>query len=69
MWLENNNIPYETIDISENAEAYQFLKSEGHRSVPQIYHNNELFVSGGFTGLSKQDPKILKERMGYRDAA
>jgi len=66
-WLENNYIPFESIDVTTDKDALRFIKEiEGHRSVPQIYFNDELFVEGGFDGLKKQNPVILKERMGIR---
>jgi glutaredoxin len=63
IWLEKNDLQYTTVDVMEDAEALSFIKSRGHKTVPQIYLNGELFVEGGFTGLSKQDPEILRERM------
>jgi hypothetical protein len=31
--------------------------------VPQIYHRGELFVEGGFQGLSKMAEADIRERM------
>jgi hypothetical protein len=53
----------------EDADALEFIKGEGHKTVPQIYHEGKLFVEGGFTGLSKQDPSILRERLENRSVA
>jgi glutaredoxin len=63
IWLEKNDLAYTTVNVMEDSEALGFIKSKGHKTVPQIYLNGELFVEGGYTGLSKQDPKILRERM------
>lgn len=68
-WLNKNNLPYKSVDITENEVALQMLKEEGHRTVPQIYLHGELFVEGGFTGLSKQDPEVLRERIELRGLA
>jgi len=62
-WLEMNDLAYDTINVMEDSEALDFIKGKGHKTVPQIYLNGELFVEGGYTGLSKQDPQILRERM------
>ena len=45
---------YEEIKIDEVPEAREFVLSEGHRAVPQIYKDGKLLVEGGFQGLSKQ---------------
>ena len=49
--LNNHGIEYTEINIEEDSEAYDFLISEGHRSMPQFYKDGELFVEGGFQGL------------------
>jgi len=60
-WLTQNSIPFRTIDITEDDAAREFLKSAGHKTVPQLYVGTRLLVEGGFEGLSKCDPKQLKE--------
>ena len=69
VWLNKNNIAYSTIDITQNDLAREMLKEAGHRTVPQIYLYGELFVEGGFTGLNKQDPEVLKEQIELRGLA
>lgn len=49
--LNNKDIEYTEINIEEDSEAYEFLISEGHRTMPQFYKDGELFVEGGFQGL------------------
>lgn len=61
IWLERNDIAYTTVDVLVDNNALQFIKEQGHKTVPQIYHNGNLLVEGGYTGLSKQDPDKLKE--------
>lgn len=51
--LNNRGIDYTEINIEENSEAYDFLISEGHRTMPQFYKDGELFVEGGFQGLKE----------------
>jgi glutaredoxin 3 len=62
-WLENNNIEYQEINIVEDTNARKMLKEHGHKTVPQIYINEKLFVEGGYTGLSSQDPSELKTKL------
>lgn len=58
--LKNKNIPFEEIKIDEDAVAREFIVTEGHRTVPQIYHRGKLFVEGGFNGLRKLNEDQLK---------
>lgn len=44
---------FEEIKIDEVSEAREFVLSEGHRTVPQIYQDGKLLVAGGFQGLQK----------------
>jgi glutaredoxin len=37
--------------------------SQGHRTVPQIYLNGEIFVTGGWEGLSKMNANEIKDRL------
>lgn len=49
--LDKNGIEFETINADENFEAFDFLVDQGHRSFPQIYDGEELYVEGGYAGL------------------
>lgn len=64
--LENKNIEFQTINIEEDEDARDFIISEGHRTMPQIYENGELYVEGGFQGLRKklQEEKIDTAQLG-----
>ena len=65
--LKNRNIVFEEIKIDENAEAREFIMSAGHRTVPQIYKDGELFVEGGFQGLSKLSTDEIRTRLGLTE--
>jgi glutaredoxin 3 len=65
--LKNRNIAFDEIKIDENTEAREFIMSAGHRTVPQIYKDGELFVEGGFQGLSKLSVDEMKTRLGLTD--
>jgi glutaredoxin-like protein NrdH len=69
IWLEHNNLPYQTIDVMADSSALEFIKSQGHKTVPQIYFNGSVLVEGGYTGLTKQDPALLREAIDQKDAA
>lgn len=66
-YLENNDFEYEEIDITENPEAREFLLSEGHRTMPQIYHKGKLLVEGGGQALSRLNPNTVRELIGDID--
>ena len=61
--LKAKNIEFKEIKIDEDAEAKEFILEQGHRTVPQIYFNDKLFVEGGFQGLSKLTEDQLKEKL------
>jgi len=58
--LKTHGIEYTDINIEEDMIAREFLLSEGHKSVPQLYVGDNLLVEGGFNGL-KEMPKALIE--------
>jgi glutaredoxin 3 len=62
--LKNNNIEFEEINIEENTDAREFVINQGHRTMPQIYHNGSLFVEGGFQGLNALGVEAIKEKHG-----
>lgn len=35
--LDETSLTYYTINIKENSEALQFMKTQGHKTVPQLY--------------------------------
>ena len=52
---------YVEIDINEDG-VRDWLKERGHKTVPQIYWNEQLLVEGGYTGLSKITVTELQEK-------
>jgi len=62
-YLKQHNIPYEETNIEHDADARNFVMSQGHRTVPQIYLNGEIFVAGGWEGLSKMNANEIKNRL------
>ncbi len=66
-WLDSNKIEYDVVDVSVNNDALDMLREHGHKSVPQLYLNGEVLVSGGWEGLKTQDPDVLKEQIELND--
>ena len=62
-YLTNKNINFTEVKIDENPGAREFMLSEGHRSVPQIYKNGQLFVAGGYQGLIGLTESVLLSKL------
>ena len=52
--LTLKGVTYTEVKIDETPEAREFVLSEGHRTVPQLYKDGRLLVEGGYQGLAKQ---------------
>ena len=59
-YLESNNIEYTEVNIENNLEAREWILEQGHRSVPQIYVDNQL-IEGGYNGLVDSPLSLLQE--------
>jgi glutaredoxin 3 len=59
--LNQKNIKFKEIKIDEDTSARQFLIDAGHKSVPQIYKDSQLFVDGGYNGLVKLSDSEFKQ--------
>jgi len=64
IFLRSRGILYTEISVDRDPQAREFLMAQGHRSVPQIYLNGELFVEGGYQGLKNLTDTELKSRLG-----
>ena len=60
-FLSSRNVAFTEVKIDEDVEAKNFIISEGHRTVPQIYNGKKLFVQGGFMGLIAVKPEEFAE--------
>ena len=67
-YLRNNQIPFAEVDIEQDTNAGEFLRAEGHRTVPQIYLNGRLLVPGGWQGLSNISPQDLRDEIELRQS-
>ena len=62
--LNKHEITFEEVKIDEDPAAREFVMTEGHRTVPQIYNDGKLLVEGGYTGLAKQTPEFFQTLKG-----
>jgi glutaredoxin len=63
-YLQTQAVIFEEINVMEDSDALSFIKGKGHRTVPQIYNEDELLVEGGYTGLVKLGREGLLEAIG-----
>ena len=61
-YLTKVGIEHEVIDVTNDQDLKLWLKDQGHNTVPQIYYKGQLFVEGGYTGLSTMLPNDIEER-------
>lgn len=62
--LELKQVLFQEVRVDLDPVARQYLVDQGHRSVPQIYSDGQLFVQGGYQGLKNltdQQFQLLKE--------
>lgn len=62
--LELKGIEYTEVKIDEVSDAREFILSQGHRTVPQIYRDGKLLVEGGFQGLKRQSEEFFQSIKG-----
>ena len=63
--LKLKGVEYTEVKVDEDTTAREFLLTEGHKAVPQIYQDGKLLVEGGYQGLARQGQEFfesLKEK-------
>ena len=59
--LTQKGIVYEEVRVDLNPEAREFIMQAGHRTVPQIYLGDQVFVEGGYQGLAGLDDTAFQQ--------
>lgn len=67
-YLRSRGIEFREINIEQDEEAREFILSQGHRTVPQVYYGGKLLVEGGWQGLSKMSAEDLHNEIELRDS-
>ena len=62
--LTQKNIPFSVVNIDEDQDAREWLIGQGHRTAPQLYLGEQLFVEGGYQGLAKLSDDEIQQRLG-----
>ena len=53
--LQDMNITFNEINIDLDKDAKAFIKDQGFKTVPQIFHNGELFVQSNIAAIRGVD--------------
>ena len=67
-FLQEHGFAFREVDVEQDTEALDFIRTEGHRTVPQIYFQGKLFVPDGWKGLSKFTAQQLREEIELRES-
>jgi glutaredoxin 3 len=59
--LTQKGIVYEEVRVDLDPDAREFIMQAGHRTVPQIYLGDQVFVEGGYQGLAKLDDTAFQQ--------
>ena len=61
--LNQKGITFTEVRVDLDNQARQFLVEQGHKSVPQIYQNNQLLENGyaGLCSLNDNDFQRIKD--------
>jgi|TARA_R110000868_G_scaffold3004_3_gene20260 glutaredoxin len=62
--LKTKNVAFKELNIDADPGTRDWLIAQGHRSAPQIYLGDKLFVEGGYQGLAKLSDEEINERLG-----
>jgi len=66
-YLQKIGVEFCEVNIEQDEEARAFVLSQGHRTVPQIYMDGKIFVSGGWAELSKMDVEQILNEIELRE--
>jgi glutaredoxin 3 len=59
--LTQKGIVYEEVRVDLDPDAREFIMQAGHRTVPQIYLGDQVFVEGGYQGLASLDDTAFQQ--------
>jgi glutaredoxin 3 len=59
--LTQKGIVYEEVRVDLDPGAREFIMQAGHRTVPQIYLGDQVFVEGGYQGLASLDDTAFQQ--------
>ena len=61
-YLKKIGEEYKEINITKDEKLREWMKTQGHKTVPQIYYRDKLLVEGGYTGLTQLHPSDIQEK-------
>ena len=61
-YLKKIGEEYKEVNITNDETLREWMKTQGHKTVPQLYYNDKLLVEGGYTGLTQLLPQDIQEK-------
>jgi glutaredoxin len=62
-YLNDNSIPYKEVDITTDESTIEWLRAQGHKTLPVIYLDNHPFIPGGWNSLKTMRKHEIEERI------
>lgn len=62
-YLNDNGIDYVEVDITLHEDKVDFLRSQGHKTLPVIYVGDEPLINGGWSTLKTMRKHEIMERL------
>lgn len=62
-YLKDKNINFVEIDITVQEDKADWLRSQGHRTLPVIYAGNQPLINGGWSTLKTMHTHEIMERL------
>lgn len=66
-FLTNLKIPFVELNVQDNPRALEKIHKDGHRYLPQVYANDELFIPGGWDTIQTMRQHEILERLQTDD--
>lgn len=61
--LDRLGVEYEVVMIDRDMDAMDFIASERHKTVPQLYKDGKLAIQGGYVGMEKLTDEELYNKL------
>lgn len=62
-YLTEHSIEFTEVDVTVNEEKIQWLRDQGHKSLPVIYLDDKPFLTGGWNVLKTMRKHEIEERI------
>ena len=66
-FLTDLQIPFVELNVETNSQALEKIHRDGHRRLPQVYADNEIFMPGGWDTIQTMRRHEILERLETSD--